>query len=346
MPQHGPFERRPTDVAGNPVPTEATLNEEALNTAVANLARAGFSADDIQDFIANAFGSGEMVYNEFCGTGPEGGVDPTCSPGQAKGGGAGGGSKGKAGFLSGMIGKAKRALGLTEPKPGSGDSGAQPAGQKDFAGPHDSQAVHDLMSGKAQHDLHFEQASSRADTMLTAIMKESGRDGVPQKASAAEIDALAKKGWFVGYRGVGDAKYAQQFKDGPMYNGAGSYGNGNYFTYGGQARTDDEARSGAQMYAGQNAAGGSSKGAVIRVAFPPGARIADHETLKKERSAFLKDLSDKRFKGQMSKEDYEKQSALHSDMGRFAALRNYDAIRIKHEGFLVLLNRGKAVVEQ
>lgn len=309
------------------------VTANALGDLVANLASEGWSVDDVQDAIAAALDPGHVLnFDPNQARAPDG-------KWTAGAGGAGVATSSHRGLFGRLVDRVKGAL------MGAGREDVRVEGQRDFSHPHESKAVQDILSGRAQHDLHAGLPSSKEDTALTAIMKEAGRAGKPRLASSQEIDELGKKGWYVAYRGTGEAKHAEQFRTGEeMYNGAGTYGNGSYFTYGGRARSDQQAREGAQMYAAQNSQDG--KGAVTRIAFPPGAKIADHESLNKERVTYLKGLNDKLFSGKMSKEDHAREYALHEDMGRFAAMRNYDAIRVPHEGFLVVLNRNKVVAQR
>lgn len=278
----------------------------------------------------------------YCTSGGGGGAAPRA--GAASGGQQGGG---------GLFGRIKGALGI-----GPKDAG-NTEGQGSFEKPEDSKTVQAILKGEAsasgkftavktgegQHELHYELASSKEDTALTSIMKELGKDGKPQLASKEEMDGLAKKGWIMSYRGVGDAKHAEQFKSGDeMYNGAGTYGNGTYVAYGSGEAGEAKAKATADFYAGNNNEGRG--GATMRIAFPPGAKIGDHQTLKAERAKAQTQLSRDYAAGKIDKGHYEKMSEVHNDLGRYAALNNYDAIREPTNKFMVILNRKKCVVER
>jgi len=102
--------------------------------------------------------------------------------------------------------------------------------------------------------------------ILEIIAEKQGFDGKPKVVSSKEIDQLEKDGWAIAYRGiqdfsedgVGAVKFkakdlAEELRTGNYHAGAGTDGDGIYFT-------SDKVV--AKSYAGQ-------KGIVVRVAIPP-----------------------------------------------------------------------------
>lgn len=219
---------------------------------------------------------------------------------------------------------------------------------KTFSDPMKSETVKKLLDGEAEYDLHHGLPGGREDRMLTDIMKEAGRADTPRMASKEEVDKLVKEGWYSCYRGVGEQAHADQFAKGEMYNGAGISGNGTYTAYKGggmlgSVGADAKARAEVEKYA--RGGRGPGSGAVSRIAFPKDAKIVDHETVKSERNKYQSELTGKLEKGEITREHYNKMSQVIEDVGRFAALKNYDAIAVKDSGYLNILNRSKCVVQ-
>ncbi len=116
--------------------------------------------------------------------------------------------------------------------------------------------------------------------ILEIVAEKQGFDGKPKVLSSEEIDQLEKDGWTIAYRGIQDfqqagwdaIKYsgedlAEQFRTGNYHAGAGTDGDGIYFT------TD---KSVAESYAFAGSYSGA-KGAVIRVAIPPNTTLTADE---------------------------------------------------------------------
>lgn len=106
--------------------------------------------------------------------------------------------------------------------------------------------------------------------ILEIIAEKQGFDGKPKVVSSDEIDQLEKDGWTVAYRGIQDfseggrdavkwkaEELAEEFRTGNYHAGAGTDGDGLYFT------TDKGV---AESYAG-------SKGTVVKVAIPPNSTL-------------------------------------------------------------------------
>lgn len=210
---------------------------------------------------------------------------------------------------------------------------------KSFSAPTDCAAVKKYLSGEDKRELytHLAAGSTQEDALLGDILKESGRDQAPELVDQATIDQIRKEGGWVGYRGVSEASFADQFKTGPLYSGVGVMGNGTYLAYEGFRRGRSKAKAFADGYAG-------AKGATLTVAVPKGAKIISHSALVKEQDQALRELDSQRASGKISAEEHQRLEKIYEDEGRFAALKNYDGVADRSTGFLVLLNRSVAKV--
>jgi hypothetical protein len=242
--------------------------------------------------------------------------------------------------------------------------GGHPAGTPathKFSSIHDSTVVRDILSGKVTHALHSGIAGGREDKALTEMMDESGRSGLPTIVDDKEIDRLQSAGWRVCYRGIGAAngksskQNADQFRVDPhMYNGAGVFGNGTYSAYattskhkGNSGYDTDSAKAEAASYArkgSRRSRSGRGGGTVIRFAVPPTARVVEHDDLQKEQQSEMSQLDQQRKSGKITTSEYDKLAKVISDLGRFATLKNYDAIVSPGNNYFVLLNRSIAHV--
>lgn len=110
--------------------------------------------------------------------------------------------------------------------------------------------------------------------ILEIVAEKQGFDGKPKVVSSDEIDQLEKDGWTVAYRGIKDfsaggrdaIKYkaedlAEELRNGNYHAGAGTDGDGLYFTTN---------KSVAESYAGW-------AGEVVRVAIPPNSTLTTDE---------------------------------------------------------------------
>jgi hypothetical protein len=215
---------------------------------------------------------------------------------------------------------------------------------KAFTHPEESRTVQDFASGKIARPTDL-----RTDPLLGRVLAESGRDAKPKALPSHEVEALFAKGWLPLYRGVSLPEQAEQFRTGDLFHGVGFYGSGTYVAYPkktlfgllGDGRK--KAIGIANKYAGrrQDPAGG----AVVRMALPPDARVVRHEQIKKEAEGFIERVKERRRGGEITAEQSKALQHFASDEGRFAALMNYDAIDVRDEGYMVILNRGILVVD-
>lgn len=169
-----------------------------------------------------------------------------------------------------------------------------------------------------------------ADADLRSLADLQGFSGKPEVITKGEINKLQSSGsHYVLYRGVqgtssanwrhkatgGTAKSAKQIQDqmrtGDAYFGVGVYGNGYYFA------TD---RSTAVSYSDR------SPGSVIRVALPKNAKIGNYSSLSNEVQTLVSHAK-----------ATAETKAVFADVGRYAAARGYDALKVP-TGY-VILNR-------
>lgn len=220
-----------------------------------------------------------------------------------------------------------------------------PAGRphKDFASPTESQAVRDLVSGKTQHVLFTKKLGGGGrDTLLEEILKEGGRAEKPKLVSPEELKELQKKGWKVSYRGVGTAEHAEDVRTGDFFCGSGLFGNGCYVQRAGGllsavgigGKTDKKAQGEARSYGDH----------VVAIAIPPTAKVVNLSKIEAEQKKHIADLGRRRIAGEFSQAEYEKHMEIAADVGRFAALKNYDAIYCTLGGYYNLLNRSICAV--
>lgn len=163
------------------------------------------------------------------------------------------------------------------------------------------------------------------------------------RANGEEFDAIDGK---VLYRGVGHKNHAQSDVDGE-HTGYGVYGNGNYFAY------DDKFVGGSNgVHTALDYAQGED-GWIYTTKLHPDARVIDHWDLGER---FLQ--AQKNYKPPASIEPGialssdgvpldDAETPWHlSDVGRFAADQGYDAINVPNNGYMVVLNQKKVVVDE
>lgn len=178
--------------------------------------------------------------------------------------------------------------------------------------------------------------SEAGDVTLSELLKEQGFDGKPRLVSSEEMDALIENGWSESFRGLTDKKFTNQFREGDLYAGFGVYGNGTYSAYGGEKALDI-----ARGYAGVD-------GGVMRIALSPDAKVIDYRDLY---ALYDDDWYDK-MSEQISeatgdvKKQLQAELQLKSSMDKSAILLGYDAIRVPHEQYYVILNRTALAVQK
>lgn len=240
------------------------------------------------------------------------------------------------------------AASVAPPAPPKPPKPAKTVPQKDFADIHASTVLKDYVEGKIlpNKTLSSNRAGNGSDPLHAALMKEAGRDQKPKVLDKAGMDALKAKGWWIGYRGLGGptGKYTQQFRDGKLYAGLGISGNGTYVDFAdptGGYHNEAMAKGSASGYGGN----------ILRIAIDPKARIVSKSDLQVEQQKDMDKLLDDYNNDTSSTKSYsqyaKKRGALR-DLGRYAVLKNYDAIDVdgsRKGGYTVVLNRSILCVE-
>ncbi len=197
------------------------------------------------------------------------------------------------------------------------------------------------------------------DVVLGALAKSQGFDGLPQKGSRAELDALVSDGGTELFRGIRDfggqtaESMQKQFSDRDLFFGQGVHGNGTYV-----AAQHDTARGYGLI--------------TSRMVLRKEAKVVEKHELETmataARNKFRKEIDDiqdsimnKIFA--LPKDDpgidaLKQQyyalsktqtlaSRLFGDNGRFATMMGFDAIRVDRSGddYYVLLNRTAVTVQ-
>jgi len=176
------------------------------------------------------------------------------------------------------------------------------------------------------------------DAALNTLLREQGFNGKGNVISKAEIDRYINAGERELFRGVSEAKFADQFRDGDLFAGLGTYGNGTYTAYG-SGKLDTGKFGGEGLKVAKDYAG--SKGTIVRMTLKSDAKVVGYDDLLGEMMDYEDVLFDKLAKAKTAKERaaIEAEQLLIKDFGRFATMRGYDAIDVRREKYLVVLNR-------
>ena len=201
---------------------------------------------------------------------------------------------------------------------GSGSSGSSGSGSVEHATVSAKHTDPNTFSGEDWSNTD----PSNGDARLGKIMEMQGFDGNPHVVDDAELDSYVNNGEVEVLRGVeGGHGYAEQFQDGPLYAGEGVYGNGTYTSrVDPSASYQDSAQRSAEEFA-------KDDGQVLRMSIKADARIAEYDQIAVEMKQYSNDLMEKA----LDSGHYRKQAPfIHTtkDVGRYAAMKGYDAIRI------------------
>jgi SPP1 gp7 family putative phage head morphogenesis protein len=195
-----------------------------------------------------------------------------------------------------------------------------------------AEEIIDEMMARAQEAIDAgDSDTSLGDSMLSAIYRRMGYEGLPQVVDEDIFEQLAQEQtiWFRGMQAFG--READDFLDmlrfGDYYAGYGTFGNGTY--------ASNYERTAVSYGAGR-------LGNVIRILLSPTARVIESNDLM------------------VMYRDWHRQfgatgpaTMLMDDMGRFAAAKGYDAIMVTDiglggpggkESYIVILNRNLMVL--
>ena len=175
----------------------------------------------------------------------------------------------------------------------------------------------------------------KGDATYAEMAKQLGYDAKPQIGSQAELDKTIVDGGTELYRGFSSQEHQEQFVKGEFFGSNGVYGAGVYFGHGADAKQT------ASLYA--------LEGGPIRAVLPKTAKVGHWEALchqmEKERVERKREFGRLRLRDEAGWRRAKALSAIYEDVGRFAALKGYDAF-IGSTRELIVLNRGVLVVEK
>lgn len=170
------------------------------------------------------------------------------------------------------------------------------------------------------------------DVQLERIGARQGFDALPKVGTRAELDEAVRSGWTESWRGVvgseSGATAAQinaRLRTGAYEPGRGIYGNGYYTserrmtaeTYRQREPKTNFPAGGGADFEPSDIEGEQEPDSLLRIAIDPAARVADYDELLAEQERWLKSV-----------EPGSPAALAFADVGRFAAARGYDVIRI------------------
>lgn len=153
---------------------------------------------------------------------------------------------------------------------------------------------------------------------MKGLFEGTGRDGLPQKISQEDFDAMAGQGALVIYRGIKGAQYLEQFKAGPLYYGKGIHGDGIYVA------VDKNV---AVTFAG------GEKANVAEMILDPDAKIISEEALAEIKTCFTQMPQEGMIDGIYS--------GSIGEIGRLATILGFNAIYSPTKEYIVVLDRSK-----
>ncbi len=183
------------------------------------------------------------------------------------------------------------------------------------------------------------------DTAMINIARAQGFDALPAVAGSQDLDVIIAAGRDELFRGVQDLGYSDEFRNGQYLTGipgTSSFGTGIY------ASTDRDIALG---YAGDRPEG------VTRMVLHPEARTIDYADLVAEQEAEIQRLrmEDEALAAARQTENTRARRKklgtkleILSDLGRYAAIRGYDAYSLHTPGVgsnYVILNRSAVIIE-
>lgn len=170
------------------------------------------------------------------------------------------------------------------------------------------------------------------DPSLAEIGRRQGFDGLPQVATRGDLDRAVASGWTEVWRGVvgsdsglTPAQINGRFRSGPYEPGRGQYGNGWYLSerritaecYRGRDPLGNQPAGGGADYELSDLSGEERPDSLLRMAISPAARVVDYDELVEERNRWL-----------LGRPVDQTSAKVLTDVGRFAASRGYDVVRI------------------
>lgn len=176
------------------------------------------------------------------------------------------------------------------------------------------------------------------------VIQQIGYDSLPKVVSKKEFKELAKNNDII-YRGLSSSKSlsakqaSNNFKYGDFFVGTGVFGNGTYGAY-----DKNIAKNYAELANKTNKSGKSGKDeySLLEMILSSNVNIADYQTIYKE-------WLDEGIQLALQTNKFENWHFILGDVGTYAALKEYDAIKTNGAGgrnYIIILNRGKVIVKK
>ena len=176
------------------------------------------------------------------------------------------------------------------------------------------------------------------------VIQQIGYDSLPKVISKKEFKKLIKNNDII-YRGLSSSKYlsakqaSDNFKYGDFFIGTGVFGNGTYGAY-----DKNIAENYAKLANKTNKSGkfGKDEYSLLEMILSSDVNIADYQTIYKE-------WFDEGIQLALQTNNFENWQFVLGDIGTYAALKGYDAIKTNGAGgrnYIIILNRGKVIVKK
>ena len=211
----------------------------------------------------------------------------------------------------------------------------------------------------ASHSVsQYKDSSLNGDMVLTDIYKARGFNAMPQMMDKASIKSyIAQNKTPELYRGMGTSSHGQsgaekmdRFEKDPLhFAGYGVLGNGTY-----AAETPPNSYRNYGLRVARSYAGRNGGGTQVRMTLKKDAKVAAYTTVRRQQREFLSKLGQAYRSGTIGFDTYKAVNNICMDVGRFGALRGYEAWYDKtgaHSGatrnnpFWVVTNRGALMIQ-
>ena len=221
--------------------------------------------------------------------------------------------------------------------------------------------IHDIATKgwAASHDAsQYKDSSLNGDMVLTDIYKARGFNAMPQMVDKAGIKSyIAQNKTPELYRGMGTSSHGQsgaekmdRFEKDPLhFAGYGVLGNGTY-----AAETPPNSYRNYGLRVARGYAGRNGGGTQVRMTLKKDAKVAAYTTVRRQQRELLSKLGQAYYSGTIGFDTYKALNNICVDVGRFGALRGYEAWYDKtgaHSGatrnspFWVITNRGALIIQ-
>ncbi|MCI5714456.1 MAG: hypothetical protein MR288_02380 [Firmicutes bacterium] len=181
------------------------------------------------------------------------------------------------------------------------------------------------------------------DAILTRLIEEKGFNARPVLLDKHSYSLLITSKLTRIYRGVCYKNAVKDFVyNDKMFVGKGLYCNGIYFAYGDYSREEAESYMASRRPALFRK--GWRDGAVLDAYIAQDAKVIDFYNLVRLRNKMVKKVD--RYKDLSPTAKAKLIEILSDDISKSAVLCGYDAINIRHQQYMVVLNRGKLIMKK